>query len=695
MGLRDLLPARERTLARATTALISAASFGLLGAGAAAAAPGYPVTSFGTGGAVESQFGLDSPATSAGGSVAVAGNGDIYVAGGADDKSGNSQLFVARYLPNGALDTTFNKTGVAYATVAGASQTAPTFGPFGGAIYLALTPSGDPVVLTGADLSGGGNEAAVVEFTTSGDLNPAFNSAGTQPGIEPIQVNGDATNPGGIAVQSNGAIVLTGSVRVSSNTEFFAERLNAYGSIDSGFGANGVEAEQLSPSGTYSSGTAVIAQSNGDLTFSVTADYSSGNSEFAIARLTASGQPDLSFNGSGVAYAQPSTYKTPSSTPMSLTQTADGGYALGGEANDANGSAVAAARFTGTGQLVTGFGSGGTFVLPTVAPTSPSTQAFNGATAVFSQPDGKLILSGPGGQLGFSLSAAQAVSPMVVRLNANGTVDSSFGSGGTVSGLQSYQLNLAWSAAETGDGNLVLTGASIPTLSSLNSSSFIQEVNLDAPPTIVATSSTASVQAGNPVQFTAAAVGADGQPVTQLSWDLGSGSFGDATGATATRTFTVPGVYTIRVKATDGFGLSSTTTQTVTVTPAPTPPAVTPAVKRSPQLKLVHVRAKNGKVKLTLLCAFATCRVNTRLITHARLISGKTSSLSASGSGKAVTVGGDRFTIGQNRTRTITIKLNRLGQRLLKAFSRIPTRATVKLTNTRPNRVIRRKITIG
>lgn len=692
-------------LLRAAVALGGAASISMFGAGAASAAPGYAVPSFGTGGTVVSQFGLETPPSSqwsAGSGVAVAPNGDIYAAGSADNASGSSELYIARYLPSGVLDTTFNGTGVVYTQVSGANQTATTNGPFGGNTYLALTPAGDPVVLTNAEPSSGGPEAVVAEFTPSGALNTTFNPGGSQPGIETIQVNGSDTFPGGIAIQGDGAIVLTGSFYdPSNNNEFFAERLNADGSPDSSFGAGGVVAEQLGLNGSYSDGTGVIAQSNGDLTFSVTAEDAAGDDEFAITRLTASGQPDTSFNGTGVAYVQASTYKSPSSGALSLTATSDGGYALAGEADDTNGFALAAVRFTGSGQLDTSFGNGGVFVLPTVAPVDPSTQAFDAATSVFSQPDGKLILSGLGGELGFSSSALESVSPIVMRLNDNGTVDQSFGSGGMVSGLPSYRIDVPWTAAETLDGNLVLAGVSYSAFGSsgpAGSSSFLEEVNLDSAPTVVLASSATSVQAGTPVQFTAAAVGADFAPVSQVSWDLGSGNFGDATGTTASRAFATPGTYTIRVKATDGFGMSTIATQSLTVTAAPAPPpppvVITPAVKKTPKLKLVKIRAAHGKVKVTLMCAFAACRIDDKLITHAKLISGRTKGLSAGGRGRRVKLASGHLRLGANRTRTFTLKLDGVGRRLLKAFHKIPAKASFKLTNTKPARTIHRRVRI-
>jgi len=75
-----------------------------------------------------------------------------------------------------------------------------------------------------------------------------------------------------------------------------------------------------------------------------------------------------------------------------------------------------------------------------------------------------------------------------------------------------------------------------------------------------------------------------GDTIASYSWDLnGDGAFGDATGATATHTYTTPGTYVAKLKVTDSRGLVSDPAS-VTITAGNSPPTAvidTPAPTRT------------------------------------------------------------------------------------------------------------------
>jgi PKD repeat protein len=67
----------------------------------------------------------------------------------------------------------------------------------------------------------------------------------------------------------------------------------------------------------------------------------------------------------------------------------------------------------------------------------------------------------------------------------------------------------------------------------------------------------------------------DGDTLT-YTWDLdGNGTFGDATGAKVSRTYTADGTYTVTLRVTDGRGGSQTTSKTITVGNSPPVPTIT------------------------------------------------------------------------------------------------------------------------
>jgi uncharacterized delta-60 repeat protein len=97
----------------------------------------------------------------------------------------------------------------------------------------------------------------------------------------------------------------------------------------------------------------------------------------------------------------------------------DGRAVAAGAVGDLDGRGMGAARYVTSGALDTSFGGDGLVIVG----GCPTFGAGGGASAALLQPDGRLVLVGecPGG---FSLNVA--------RLNVNGSLDSSFGTGGQV-----------------------------------------------------------------------------------------------------------------------------------------------------------------------------------------------------------------------------------------------------------------------
>jgi uncharacterized delta-60 repeat protein len=119
------------TFSRMTVAAALAALVALVPvSGASAALPGELDPSFGIGGKVEAPFGPESGASG----VAVQPDGKILVAGSPEAAQGFS---IARLLPNGALDSSWGKGGVA---------TTP-LGKFAVAFDLAVQPNGRVVAV--------------------------------------------------------------------------------------------------------------------------------------------------------------------------------------------------------------------------------------------------------------------------------------------------------------------------------------------------------------------------------------------------------------------------------------------------------------------------------------------------------------------------------------------------------------------
>lgn len=159
-----------------------------------------------------------------------------------------------------------------------------------------------------------------------------------------------------------------------------------------------------------------------------------GMSGFQVARFNENGTPDNTFDGDGLA-------QVPSlSQSNAIAIQTDGKIVVAGRSGDD----VALARFNSNGSLDMTFDGDGTATL-----VLPENQNINDIAI---QPDGKIIVVGNS-----VVSGAQDF--MVVRFNANGTPDASFGPTGI--GVLTYSLNsfdFFSSVAIQPDGNIIAGG---------------------------------------------------------------------------------------------------------------------------------------------------------------------------------------------------------------------------------------------
>ena len=105
----------------------------------------------------------------------------------------------------------------------------------------------------------------------------------------------------------------------------------------------------------------------------------------------------------------------------------------------------------------------------------------------------------------------------------------------------------------------------------------LKTVTVNTAPTASFTASPNPATVGQTVQLNGTDSSDPDGTIASYAWDLDNdGEFDDATGATASRSFTSAGTYTVRLRVTDNRGSTGTATGTITVNSAPPPPNQAP-----------------------------------------------------------------------------------------------------------------------
>lgn len=372
----------------------------VVAAGSAQAAPATQTSSLGPRGEVTTTFGLKTDDVAQ--ALAVQADGRIVVAGYSLGGSGADEDFrfaLARYRADGTLDPKFGAGG----------KVTTDFGTGSTAAAVALQQDGK-IVVAGDTFNRPDADFALARYNANGTLDSSFGAGGktTIPG--PTADFVDA-----IALQPDGKIVVAGSSGSPQQRDdgFALARLNADGTLDTSFGSGGTLTTRFSES-SDDFAWAVAVQPDGKVV-AVGTDFvysRESPADFALARYSSSGALDPTFGSGGKVTTN---FGATSDFANAAVLQPDGkivaaGYTFLGRTGP---SAFALARYTPDGELDPTFGVGGMVTTD----LGPSSSVWSAAL----QPDGKIVAAGTG-HGGFALA----------RYNTDGSLDTSFGSRGTV-----------------------------------------------------------------------------------------------------------------------------------------------------------------------------------------------------------------------------------------------------------------------
>ena len=351
---------------------------------------------------------LDFGHTDAARAVVVQPNGRIVLAGEWD--GGNADFAIARFLPNGALDASFDGDGrqnVFFGAAIGSGIERAT--------SVALQADGKIVVGGYTNFTGAGNDFdfAVARLNPDGSLDNTFSGDGR---FTYDWGNDDRVHA--LAIQPDGKIVLVGQW-AGSQPDFAIMRLNPNGTIDNTFSGDGRQNLTFG-TGTFGGderANAVALAPDGDIWVAgyTDANATPGNrNDFAVARLNADGSIDTDFSGDGrftIDFGHDDR-----ATGIALRP--DGRVVVGGTRDDLDGD-FAVAQIRGNGLDVLFGGGDGKFECLT-------NDAIEYATGLALMENGKIIM------VGYSNSSTNSPNNFVVaRILADGSrTDPSFNSDG-------------------------------------------------------------------------------------------------------------------------------------------------------------------------------------------------------------------------------------------------------------------------
>lgn len=305
--------------------------------------------------------------------VALQTDGKILVAGTADN-----DFALVRYNANGTLDTTFNGTGIV----------ATDFASFSDRAVGVVVQSDGKVVVAGTASNGSDNDFALARYNVDGSLDTDFGTDGK------VMTDFGSTSDraGDIALQADGKLVVSGyrDVVGISEFEYVLARYNPDGSPDAGFGTDGKVTTALGTSNDWT--VYLTLQPDGKIV--IASAYSSGGADFFIARYTADGVLDTTFNPGGSLSPGVVTtdFGSDSETATAALVQLDGKIVAAGFSGSSSSRVIALVRYNTDGSLDTTFGTNGktTYDLGSSNPV---------ARAAALQPDGRIVTAGVSGSV--------------------------------------------------------------------------------------------------------------------------------------------------------------------------------------------------------------------------------------------------------------------------------------------------------
>jgi uncharacterized delta-60 repeat protein len=400
--------------------------------------------SFGAGGIVLTNLTPGSDSVTA---VAVQPDGKVVAAGQASSSFG-----LARYNADGSLDTSFNGTGTATALPPQCGAT--------GSVSLVLQADGKIVV------AGGSQEFGLARFNSNGTLDAGF---GTQ-GLVATAFSALPSAATAMTEQADGKIVLVGNevygysqtivwvspgrgappikeVITTPLTHVALARYNPDGSLDRTFGSHGLIVSSFGTKSAQDGAVGVAVDASGRILVTATVGGAS-----AVLRYQANGSLDATFASGG------KDILGISSLGKGIALEPDGTILIAGSVFTGTSTNFALERLNPDGSPYAAFGTKG-IVTTAFGPDYFGTTYAQATSLAVNPSSGQIVVAG------YVVNTAMKGAFAVARFSANGSLDTTFGSGGTVwtDASGTGQNGWAFAVAVQTDGDIIAAGSASPT----------------------------------------------------------------------------------------------------------------------------------------------------------------------------------------------------------------------------------------
>jgi uncharacterized delta-60 repeat protein len=306
------------------------------------------------------------------------------------------------------------------------------FGNVTSAAGNAIALQPDGKIIVAGNISG---DFGLMRFNTDGSLDNGFGTNGLV--VTDMLSNDEATD---VALQNDGKIVVVGEAGLAGKYGF--ARYDTNGSLDQSFGNGGKVVLELFSTNDHA--TALALQADGKIVA-----VGAGSIGFQISRLNSNGSLDNTFDGDGKTQIE---FSGRGAGAEEVVIQPDGKILAGGGSNGPNGIDFSMVRLQVNGTPDSSFGNDGRVITPVTG------VAYDQISSLALQPDGKILAGGYVQAPSFTFADFA-----LVRYHTDGSVDSTFGNNGIVTAhFFDNHSAIIKSVMVQNDGKIVVAGSSIP-----------------------------------------------------------------------------------------------------------------------------------------------------------------------------------------------------------------------------------------